>query len=80
MHTATADTASPHACGRRKKKSVIPENITVSDDADALEQVERRSGRRLPPQFFVGAAYPGGFDALFGLDKSGEPNQLLAGV
>ena len=62
-----------------KKNGVTYENIIVSDDADALEEMQRRSGRRTVPQIFIGDRHVGGFDDLYGIAKSGELDRLLAG-
>lgn len=62
-----------------KKKGVTYEDIIVTADADALEEMQRRSGQRTVPQIFIGDRHVGGFDDLFGIAKSGELTRLLAG-
>jgi glutaredoxin 3 len=39
--------------------------------------LERSNGRRTVPQIFIGDTHVGGFDELYGLDRSGELDRLL---
>lgn len=60
------------------RKGVRFKDVVVSRDADLLAEMEARSGCRSVPQVFVGDHHVGGFDDLCSLDKSGEPDKLIA--
>ncbi len=61
-----------------KKRGIEFENINVANDADALGEMEQRSGQRTVPQIFIGDTHVGGFDELYTLDESGKLDKLLA--
>ena len=60
-----------------KKKGVDYEEVLVSRDSDAREEMERLSGRRTVPQIFIDEQSIGGFDELYELEKSGKLDGLL---
>lgn len=60
-----------------KKKGVNYEEVLVSRDSDAREEMERLSGRRTVPQIFIDDQSIGGFDELYALEKSGNLDGLL---
>ena len=60
-----------------KKKGVDYEEVLVSRDSDAREEMERLSGRRTVPQIFIDQQSIGGFDELYELEKSGKLDGLL---
>jgi glutaredoxin 3 len=59
------------------KKNVKYEEIRV--DSDPVKKVEmiERSGRRTVPEIFIEGQLVGGFDDLWGLEKSGELDKKL---
>ena len=62
-----------------KKKGLDYEDIPVSTDAAAQQEMQRRSGRTSVPQIFIDDKPIGGFDELYELEQSGELDQLLNG-
>jgi glutaredoxin 3 len=60
-----------------QRKNVSYEEIDVSYDDDAREQMMERSGRRSVPQIFIGERHVGGSDELYELDQRGELDALL---
>jgi glutaredoxin 3 len=62
-----------------KRKGVAYEDIVVSGNREAREEMERRSGRRTVPQIFIDGRPIGGFDELNALERSGELDRLLGG-
>jgi glutaredoxin 3 len=62
-----------------KKKCLDYEDILVSTDVAAQQEMERRSGRTSVPQIFIDDKPIGGFDELYELEQSGELDQLLNG-
>lgn len=60
-----------------KRKGLSYEDISVSADRQAREEMQRRSGRRTVPQIFIEGRPIGGFDELEALDTSGELDRLL---
>ena len=61
-----------------KARRIDFEDVTVSDDAARLEEMQKRSGRSSVPQIFIGDHYVGGFDELDALAKSEGLDELLA--
>ncbi|HMH64553.1 MAG TPA: glutaredoxin 3 [Rhizomicrobium sp.] len=62
-----------------KKKGVDVEEIDVFMDAGAREEMEAKSGGgRTVPQIFIGDTHVGGCDELYGLEKEGKLDPLLA--
>lgn len=60
-----------------KKKGLDYQDISISKDAEALEQMLERSGRRSVPQIFINDRAIGGFDELYALEESGDLDQIL---
>jgi glutaredoxin 3 len=62
-----------------KKKGVEVEEIDVFMDAGAREEMEAKSGGgRTVPQIFIGDTHVGGCDDLYGLEREGKLDPLLA--
>lgn len=59
------------------KKGLRFDDISVSDDKERLEEMERLSGSRSLPQIFINDHLVGGFDELCALDKAGDLDRLL---
>jgi glutaredoxin 3 len=59
------------------RKGVTFEDVSVSGDADRLEEMLRLSGTRSVPQIFINGHLVGGFDDLCTLDESGALDRLL---
>lgn len=47
-------------------------------EAERAEMLKRSGGRSTVPQIFVGERHVGGCDDLYGLDRRGELDRLLA--
>lgn len=62
-----------------KRKGLAYEDIVVSGNREAREEMERRSGRRTVPQIFIDGRPIGGFDELDALERSGALDRLLGG-
>ena len=61
-----------------QRKSVTFREIKLDDEPEQRElMLERSNGRRTVPQIFIGDTHVGGFDELYGLDRSGELDRLL---
>jgi len=61
------------------KKGAVVQEIDVTRDPDAFEDMLRLSGgRRTVPQIFIGDYHVGGCDDLYALDKEGALDGLLA--
>lgn len=75
--------ASCPYCGAARmlltKKSVVFDDISISNSPDDLAEMQKRSGRQTVPQIFIGDTHVGGFDDLYALEKCGELDTLLAG-
>lgn len=59
------------------KKGVDFENINVTNDPDALNEMNERSGLRTVPQIFIGDVHVGGFIELQALNQSGDLDEML---
>ncbi len=60
------------------RKGIIYHEIRVDlDPAKKTEMIERAAGRRTVPEIFIDGELIGGFDDLWGLEKSGELNKKL---
>ena len=71
-------------CHRAKRllaqKHAAFEEIDVSGDWDAREQLaEKAGGRTSVPQIWIGELHVGGSDELHALDRAGKLDALLAG-
>ena len=53
------------------------EQIDVSDDAEAREQLIERTGQRTVPQIFINGKPVGGYTDVRALKTSGELDELL---
>lgn len=63
-----------------KNKGAAFDEIDVYMDADARQEMEKKSGgRQTVPQIFIGNTHVGGFDDLDALDRAGKLDPLLAG-
>lgn len=60
-----------------KRKGLAWEDVIVSGNREAREEMEQRSGRRTVPQIFIDGQPIGGFDELDALERSGELDRLL---
>lgn len=60
-----------------KKKGLTYDDILVSRDPGARQEMERRSGRRSVPQIFIDDKPLGGYDELYALEQSGNLDRLL---
>ena len=60
-----------------KKKGLNFKDILVSQDAVAMEKMIALTGQRSVPQIFINDQPIGGFDELYGLEQSGDLDQLL---
>ena len=60
------------------RKGVSFDDIDVTHDAAARQEVARRSGQSTVPQIFIGDESIGGFTELQTLEISGELDDLLA--
>lgn len=62
-----------------KRKGVAFDEIDVTDDAVAREEmVELAGGRRTVPEIFINGQIIGGYDELKALDDAGELDALLS--
>ena len=59
------------------KKGLQYDEVLVSKDAGAREEMVQLSGRRTVPQIFIDGQSIGGFDELYELEKSGKLDSLL---
>jgi len=63
------------------KKQLAFTEIDVASEPDRRrEMVARADGRRTVPQIFIAGRGIGGCDELYGLDRTGELDRLLAGA
>jgi len=62
------------------KKRIEFEDVSVFNDRERRETMERLSGRRTVPQIFIDDRPIGGFDDLYELDRTGELDRLLGRV
>lgn len=60
------------------RKGVPFDDIDVTHDAAARQEVAQRSGQSTVPQIFIGAESIGGFTELQTLEISGELDEMLA--
>ncbi len=60
-----------------KKKGLDYEDILVSTNAEALAEMQERSGGKSVPQVFINDQPIGGFDELYELEESGDLDKLL---
>ena len=60
-----------------KKKGLDFEDVLVSMDTAARQEMESRSGRTAVPQIFIDDESIGGFDELYELAQSGQLDHLL---
>jgi len=58
-------------------KGVKFENIEVTNDPEATQEMIERSGRFTVPQIFIGDKHIGGSDDLFKLNANGGLDPLL---
>jgi glutaredoxin 3 len=62
-----------------RKKNLDFEEIPVDGDSERRQMMaERANGRRTVPQIFIGATHVGGCDDLYGLEREGRLDALLA--
>ncbi|KMK65447.1 glutaredoxin 3 [Puniceibacterium sp. IMCC21224] len=62
------------------QKGVAFSEVDVLKQPDRkAEMIQRANGGRTVPQIFVGDTHVGGCDDLFGLDRAGKLDALLAG-
>lgn len=61
------------------RKGVTFSEIDVTGDHERRSQmVQRANGRMTVPQIFIGATHVGGCDELYGLERAGKLDPLLA--
>lgn len=62
------------------QKGVSFSEIDVSQDpARRSEMMDKAKGRHTVPQIFIGGTHIGGCDELYGLDRGGKLDRMLAG-
>ena len=62
-----------------KKKGAAFEEIDVTMDLEAREQMQAASGgARTVPQIFIGDTHVGGCDELYALERDGKLDPLLS--
>ena len=59
-------------------KGVSYQEIPVDGDPDARQQMATRAGQTSVPQIWIGEQHIGGCDQLYGLERSGGLDPLLA--
>lgn len=62
----------------RQKAAAFTEISVDSDEAARARMIAEAGGRATVPQIFVGARHVGGCDDLYGLERSGKLDALLA--
>lgn len=71
-------------CVRAKKllaqKQIAYEEIDVSADDAARDQLAERTGQQTVPQIYIGDHHVGGSDDLYALERKGELDALLQGA
>ena len=60
-----------------ERKGVSYEEIDVTKDDAAREDLTRRSGQRTVPQIWIGETHVGGFSDLDALEREGKLDPLL---
>ncbi len=60
-----------------ERKGVSYEEIDVTEDDAAREDLTRRSGQRTVPQIWIGETHVGGFSDLDALEREGKLDPLL---
>ena len=60
------------------QKGVLYQEIPVDGDPAARKQMAERAGQTSVPQIWIGAQHIGGCDQLYGLERSGGLDPLLA--
>jgi GrxC family glutaredoxin len=81
-HVEIYSTESCPYCQQAKqllnRKGISYEEIRVDlDPSKKDEMIERSKGRRTVPEIFINGELVGGFDDLWGLEKSGELDKKL---
>lgn len=59
-----------------RNKAISFDDIDVSNDPVQRAALTARSGSRTVPQVFINDTFIGGCDELFGLERSGQLDQL----
>lgn len=59
-----------------RNKAISFDDIDVSNDPEQRTALTARSGSRTVPQVFINDTFMGGCDELFGLERSGQLDQL----
>ncbi|REH39945.1 glutaredoxin 3 [Paraperlucidibaca baekdonensis] len=59
-----------------RNKAISFDDIDVSNDPEQRAALTARSGSRTVPQVFINDTFMGGCDELFGLERSGQLDQL----
>jgi glutaredoxin 3 len=60
-----------------KKRGLHFEDIPVSTSAQAMAEMQERSGGTTVPQVFINGQAIGGFEELYELEQSGDLDKLL---
>ena len=60
-------------------KGVAYEEIDLSDNRNAFEELKRKNDWRTVPQVFIGDEFIGGYEETRQLDRKGELDRLLEG-
>ncbi|WP_114965436.1 glutaredoxin 3 [Alkalilacustris brevis] len=70
-----------HAAKRllTQKGVSFTEHDVLTDPSLKAEMINRAKGARTVPQIFVGDTHVGGCDELYGLERAGKLDALLAG-
>lgn len=60
------------------RKGVAYQEIAVDGDAEARQKMVETAGQTSVPQIWISGQHIGGCDELYGLERSGELDSLLA--
>jgi glutaredoxin 3 len=60
------------------RKGIVYQEIAVDGDAEARQQMAEAAGQTSVPQIWIGGQHIGGCDELYGLERSGALDPLLA--
>jgi glutaredoxin 3 len=61
-----------------KTKGVVYEEVDVTGKSDLRASMAARAGRTTVPQIWIGETHVGGCDDLYGLERNGKLDSLLA--
>jgi len=61
-----------------KRKGQVVNKIRIDQNANELDTMLSKTGKRTVPQIFINDQYVGGFDSLVALERDGSLDHLLA--